>query len=366
MKKILHIAPNMTVKGGISTILKMYLKSGLSEKYDLGFIVTHEDGTKFHKFIIMLVGIAKFLYMLFTCPIDIAHIHCGDIPSPYRKYIFFKISRLFKLRVILHWHGGNFLDQYQRTPRLLKMRLRALFEGADVVICLSKAWSDALGKLFPNSNRIVVFNSILPPKLSKIENKNSREVTRIVFLGLLSNKKGFFDLLEVFEKLVKEEYNIELFIGGSGKTNKLEERIGRSALKNRIHYLGWINENQKDRLLISSDVFVLPSYGEAMPMSILEAMAYGLAVISTPVGSIPELVEDGVTGFLVKPGDLTGLHSRLKTLVEQRKLRIQMGRNGRLKVEKNFDIRQNYQFIGNIYNQLRSDQVSINAETTDH
>jgi glycosyltransferase involved in cell wall biosynthesis len=351
-KKIVFIAPSMNVKGGISTMLKMYLKTDLPHRYDLEFVPTHEDGTKFHKVVVMLVGIAKFFYVLLTQSIDIVHIHCGDIPSPYRKYIFFKISCLFKLKVILHWHGGNFLEQINQAPCFWQKRLRILFERSDIVICLSQNWSDALGELFPKSNRIIVFNGIFPPTLCKKEKNDFGNPTRIVFLGLISQRKGIFDLIIVFERLVREGYDIRLSIGGNVQETKFKERISSPLLKGRIQYLGWIGEDQKDRLLASSDLFVLPSYGEAMPMSVLEAMAYGLAVISTQVGSLHELVEDGVTGFLVTPGDLEGLYNRVKTLIDQRDLRNKMGQNGRRKVEISFDIRLNYKAISDIYDRL--------------
>lgn len=346
------IAPNRTVKGGISTVLKMYLKTDMPSRYDIRFLVTHEDGTKFHKLGVMLIGMVRFFFILLSKRPDIVHIHCGDVPSPYRKLIFFMMSRLFKLKVVLHWHGGNFFSQYTTASGFCKRRLQTLFEKSDVVICLSQSWTEGLGVLFPESNRIVVRNGILPPERTRIATMNSDGPTRIVFLGWLIPEKGLYDLLTVFDRLVKEGYDIHLAIGGKGDEEKLNARISSSILKDRIDYLGWIGDQQKDQLLQGSDIFVLPSYGEAMPMSILEAMAYGLPVVSTRVGAIPEQIEDVVSGFLLTPGDLEGLHDRLKTLILDRDLRIKMGQKGRLRIEEAFDIRRNCQAISQIYDQL--------------
>jgi glycosyltransferase involved in cell wall biosynthesis len=353
MKRILQIAPSITVKGGISTVLKMYFETDLASQYDLKVVATHKDGTKLAKVGIMLAGIMKLIKILITNSIDIVHIHCGDIPSPYRKYIFFKISRWFKCSVILHLHGALFIEQYQVASGFWKLRLQRFFEGADKVICLSQTWSDAIGGLFPRSNRVVVPNGILLPEKSKINAKTPNETTQILFLGLIGPRKGVFDLLTVIKRLVEEGYDIRLSIGGNGDVAKLKDRLSLPQLKRRVHYLGWIEEDQKDYLLAGSDIFTLPSYGEGMPVSIIEAMAYGLAVISTPVGGIPELVDDGVTGYLVKPGDIEDLYEKLKILIEQADLRVEMGRNGRLKVEDGYNIVKNYKAISCIYEQLK-------------
>jgi glycosyltransferase involved in cell wall biosynthesis len=354
MKRILYIAPNLTVKGGISTVLKMYLETDLPLRYDLGFVATHEDGTKLHKLWVMLAGIVHLLNALIVKRIDIVHIHCGDIPSPYRKYIFFKISRWFKCNVVLHLHGALFLEQYKKASEFWKERLKTLFIGADAVICLSQSWSEAIGSLYPKSRRIVIPNGILLPVIAKTSARDLRSMTQIVFLGLIGPRKGLFDLLTVFDRLVKEGYDIGLSIGGNGEIARLRSCIAANELENRANYLGWIKGRQKERLLRSSDIFVLPSYGEGMPISILEAMAYGLPVVSTLVGGIPELVEEGVTGFLVEPGDLDSLYDRLKTLIEQQNLRVQMGLNARRKVENAFDLRNNYKAISQVYDQLLS------------
>jgi glycosyltransferase involved in cell wall biosynthesis len=352
MQRIVHIAPNMKVKGGISTMLKMYLKTDLACRYNLEFVVTHEDGTKPHKVAVMLAGIAKLFCILLTKRVDIVHIHCGDLPSPNRKYIFFKICRSFKRKVILHLHGALFLEQYKNARIFWKKRLQFFFEEADTVICLSQAWKDAISALFPHSNCVVIPNGILLPAPKEIDQRKTGGPVKMVFLGLIGPRKGLFDFLIVFEQLVKEGYEIRLSIGGNGEVARLMKRISAPLLKDRVEYLGWIDERQKKHLLISSDIFVLPTYGEGMPVSILEAMAYGLAVVSTPVGGIPELVEDGHNGYLVDPGDLETLHDRLKTLVGKQELRVLMGRRGRRKAACGFDIRQNYRAISQVYDQL--------------
>ena len=355
-KKILQVAPDLSVKGGISSVLKMYLKTDLPHKYHFDFVTTHVDGAKIRKFIAMIYGIFKFVFVLSTQSIAIVHIHCGDIPSPYRKLFFLKISQWFKRPTILHLHGALFLKQYQKASVFWKKQLKYLFEQSDAVICLSQAWSDAIYSLFPGSNRLVISNGILLPESKKNCEKNAKKTINIIFLGLIGPRKGLFDLLLAFERLVKEKFNIHLSIGGNGQVERLRKHLFSPLLKHTVCYHGWIDETKKDKILTDGDIFVLPSYGEGMPISILEAMSYGLPVVSTCVGAIPEQVEDGVTGYLINPGDIDDLYNKLKKLIINRNLRIEMGQNGRRKIETTFDINKNCQSLCQLYDQLTDNQ----------
>jgi glycosyltransferase involved in cell wall biosynthesis len=116
--------------------------------------------------------------------------------------------------------------------------------------------------------------------------------------------KGIFDLLQVLKDHKAELFNrIKLFIGGSGQTGQLEKMIEADDLGEMVEFKGWVTGREKDRLLQFSDVFVLPSYYEGSPVSVLEAMSYGTPVISTTVGGIPEVVQAGFNGWLHSPGD---------------------------------------------------------------
>lgn len=351
-KKILQVAPSLNVQGGISSVLKMYLKTELPRKYHIDFVATHVDGAKPRKLIAMLYGLLKLFFVLSTRSIDLVHIHCGDIPSPYRKLVFLKISQWFKKPTLLHLHGALFLEQYAKASAVGQKRLKSLFEQADAVICLSQSWRNAISDLFPESTQVVISNGIFLPKPARPMPKNVQGPVNIVFLGLIGPRKGLFDLLAAFERLVMEGFNVHLSIGGNGQVSKLQKRLLSPHLAHTVCYHGWIGETQKKNLLEHSDIFVLPSYGEGMPISVLEAMSYGLPVVSTRVGAIPEQVEDGVTGYLLSPGDVNGLYDRLKTLIQKPHLRIEMGSKGLLKVQERFDMNKNSQLLSDLYNQF--------------
>jgi glycosyltransferase involved in cell wall biosynthesis len=117
-----------------------------------------------------------------------------------------------------------------------------------------------------------------------------------------------------------------------GQLSNLQAQIARCACDSRVQMLGVVRGPEKERVLLESDCFILPSHGEGLPMAMLEAMAYGMPVIVTRVGAIPEAVTDGVEGFLIEPGDVEALADRMLRLARDPVLRQRMGEAARARV----------------------------------
>ncbi|HEX3386486.1 MAG TPA: glycosyltransferase, partial [Mucilaginibacter sp.] len=126
----------------------------------------------------------------------------------------------------------------------------------------------------------------------------------LLFLGRIGDRKGIFDLLDVIASgadIFKDK--LKLYIGGDGEVERLETYIKDNDLGGIVEYIGWVDAAKKEDYFLKSHVFMLPSYSEGLPVSLLEAMSYGMPVISTNVGGIPEILENGVNGFMISPGD---------------------------------------------------------------
>lgn len=351
MKNILYIAPSIKVKGGISAVIKGYLNTKLPEHHNIFLISSHMDGPKIMKLIIAILGLVKTFFYLLLNNIDIVHIHGSDIISSKRKYIYFKLVRLFNCKTIYHFHGASFSNQYLRAANKWKMRIKKIFEGSNLVICLSNSWKQTILEIAPHANIEVIPNSINLPDLSHPEVEKGHTV-QLTFLGLIGERKGIFDLLIVLKRLVGHGYYVELKIGGNGDVHRLLKEIKSLGITNKVRYLGWISEKDRDRLLRKTDIFILPSYGEGMPMSILEAMSYGIPVISTYVGGISELVSNGQMGFLIEPGDLGALYERITELILSEEKRRKFGQRARSAIQNRHNIDINVHKIEKIYNSL--------------
>lgn len=163
---------------------------------------------------------------------------------------------------------------------------------------------------------------------------------RLTFTGSLSTLKGVPILLEAIAKL-RDRDDLVLEIGGDGPERAaLEASVDRMAIRKHVRFLGYQSSDQVRALLQRSDVFVLPSFAEGVPVVLMEAMASGVPVVTTRIAGVPELVEDGQSGLLVPPGDVDALAAAITRLLDDGDLRDRMGAAGRTAVERQFDSRQ--------------------------
>lgn len=351
MRNILHIAPSLRAKGGVSSVINGYLNSLLPQHHKLFLVSSHVDGLKIVKLIVAILGLVKAFFYMLLKNIDIVHVHGSDIVSSKRKYFYCKLVKNFDCKIIYHFHGAMFLANYPKMSSKWKKRIKKLLEECDLIICLSEACKNNITEIAPCSNIKVVPNSIRLPEIGRLE-KNADNSVQLTFLGVIGERKGVFDLLIVVKRLIEDGYNININIGGLGEVDRLLKKIDSLGIMHRVQYLGWVREKEKDLLFRKTDIFILPSYGERMPMSILEAMSYNIPVISTFVGGIPEVVSDGEVGFLIRPGDLDALYHHLASLVQNEKLRNEFGHKGGLLVKSKHNIDLVSQEIDSIYNTL--------------
>ncbi len=293
------------------------------------------------------MGLAQTVYYLIFKKIDFAHVHGSDIVSSTRKSIYIQVLRIFGRKIIYHFHGASFMDHYRLASQSTQSRMKALFEKVDIVICLSESWRQYIADIAPRANIKVVPNATHLPELCV--KQNSDDLVHLTFLGLIGERKGLFDLLGVVRRLIDNGLKIKLSIGGNGEIDRLQTSVSDLRINQIVEYLGWISEEQRDDLLRKTNIFVLPSYGEGMPMSILEAMAYSVPVVSTTVGGIPELVSDGETGFLIEPGDLDTLYEKLKYLIQNEDVRKKFGEKARQIVASKHNLKLITQQIEQIY-----------------
>ena len=134
---------------------------------------------------------------------------------------------------------------------------------------------------------------------------------------------------------------------GNIKKASLERNI-----QNNISFPGWLDEIERDHYLKMSDIFFLPSYTEGMPMSILEAMGYGLPVVSTNIGGIPDLVKNNENGYLSDPGNTDEMAENILSILNNEKKRIQMGKKSLEIVREKYSLDKHIEKLKAIYNAL--------------
>lgn len=267
------------------------------------------------------------LCLLIDKKIRIVHIHTASNLSFYRSVLFVLLGKIFRRKVLLHIHGGAFLDFYKTAPRFVSWGLRQ----CDRIIVLSEGLKKQFSELVPSLDVRVIRNAVEPPALLK--NPERDDLVHFLFLGVIKKEKGLFDLLEAMSRCKGDlRGKFILHVGGGGNEIYLQKMIEEKGLSDIVVFEGWVEGERKQSLLGSSDVFILPSYVEGLPITILEAMSHGLAVIATSVGAIPEIISPK-GGILITPGDLDALVDAIRTLLRDERLRSEMGAFNRLKVK---------------------------------
>jgi glycosyltransferase involved in cell wall biosynthesis len=332
-KKSVAIIGPVYCNGGIASVINTVMKNDkLKDHYELLIFNTtkYKDGGLFINIIVFIKSLLFYLLELSKGKIDLAHIHTSYGRSFFRKIAFVFLSDFFNVKVILHLHTSKF-DNIAVSDGLKGKLIKYSFKKSDALVVLFTASKDNIEKNFPVKD-IIIINNPLPFNLDQISINskiaNIKNHVKILFMGFLLKSKGTDDLIEIADKLNGVPVPYKILVAGKGKEAKFIKKVKDKSLEN-IEFLGWTSGQEKLNLLQSSDVFLLPSYGEGMPIAILEAMSFGMPIVATKVGGIPELVIDGWNGFLLEPGDITGFVDKLKYLILDPVLRKEFGYRSR-------------------------------------
>lgn len=279
--------------------------------------------------------------------IRIVHIHTAAGGSFTKHMYYARLARIMGRKVVLHCHASSFKDWYSALPERKAGKVLSFINSLDCLVVLSASWKEYFLSIGVSHDVPVVLNNITPyPALAGTKDNGDR--LKLLFLGEIGQRKGVFDLLEAMS-LVR--CGAVLDIGGNKMEAELRERISSLGLSDRVVFHGFVSGTLKQELLAGADVFVLPSYNEGLPISILEAMSYGCAIISTPVGGIPEVVRGN--GILVKPGDAAAIAGAIDALADA-SVRSVMGECSR-------EIVKSY-YPGSVMASLRSIYLNVLAE----
>lgn len=317
-------------KGGVASVIKEY-KNIFPEAH---FVSTTSTSGGFENLRTLIKGIFQTLYLLlFRKEIEIIHIHGSSYNSFYRKFVLFQLCSLFNKKIIYHIHGAEFHLFYQNSNRFTKKIIHHFIDNVDCLICLSQKWKLFFNNTF-NPRRIELIPNIVPNISSINKSSNFKKPLKFLFLGHISERKGIWLLIETIKDYSSDFIGEIVFqIGGNGETEQLEQLIEDYNLADTVKYIGYISGEEKQELLSSADVYILPSYNEGLPISILEAMSNSLPILSTAVGGIPEIVSS-MNGQLIEPGNKSELwkaiqffihadHNTLKLMGEESCKKIQ-------------------------------------------
>lgn len=333
MKHIVMMGTSPMTKGGVASVVQVYQQAGLFDRFPIHYVATHCDGGKVAKLRVMVSAYLEMLRLLLTGRVALLHGHVASRASFWRKYGLFQLAHLFGVPTILHLHGGEFSIFYAKECGPVKQWLiRRLYDKVSWVLVLSTHWQNWVRTISRNPRIEALYNPVIADAAPAPW--ESRDPASVLTLGRMNKGKGSYDLLAATAEL--RDPPVRVMLGGDGELEQVRQRGAELGMADRLQLLGWVGPDDKPGYLARATVYALPSYAEGLPMSVLEAMAAGIPVVTTPVGGIPDAVTDGVEGFLVQPGDVTALRQKLQLLLNDNALARRMGEAGRRKIETTF------------------------------
>jgi glycosyltransferase involved in cell wall biosynthesis len=289
---------------------------------------------------------AVFQLIQFRRHIDLVHVQVASGLSIERDLLLAAVARAERIPVIAQFHGAGQIDDFKKGSRLHRLNHHALVRlshnlalGSNVLDWLRSIDSKAWATIAPNGVDVPESPAPFPNGLPTL-----------VFAGRLGKRKGVFDLLTAVEILQKQGITLRLNLLGDGDLVAVQQRVdGSDFLRDSVSILGWQNEEGVKRGIEDAWSLVLPSYAEGLPMSILEAMALGRAVVATRVGDVEDLVSDGISGLLVQAGDVAGLTEALRRIVTDAEFAQRLGVKGHVSASKNFSTTAMLKKLEDIY-----------------
>lgn len=353
--KVLVFGPALEAISGVSTHVRQILASELSQEFDLLHFRVGSEGRRenpLQKLLRFALSPAQLALLLLRTGAGVVHLNASlDQKSYWRDLCYWAVAKLLGRRVVNQIHGGAMPQEFFRGSVLLTWVLRRFLVSSDSVAVLSSAELAAYRAFDERINVRLVPNAIDPAGLSdQSRSYNRDEPLRLVYVGRLVRTKGLFELIEALALLKQEGRSFSLAIAGQGPIGaELMLAAERAAVGDRVQFLGGVFAEEKYRLLLRSDVFVLPTYFEGLPYSLLEAMAAGCVPVTCPVAAIPDVMRDGVQGLLVPPGNAPALAQAVAALDDDRPRLTRMAQAARVRVREHYTVTRLAHDIHSLY-----------------
>lgn len=327
-------------KGGMDRVADL-ITERLEARPDLDVqltrLTTRGDGGIFGGAFIFALALAQFWIAAIRGKVDVLHLHVAAYGSAYRKLLLARIARLHNIPYIVHLHGSRFSEFWPSLSPRARRPIDRLFQESAKTLVLGRFWSQFVTEMLPAAkDRIVVFPNATMP-VPEQPSRQGRTQVRISCIGELGARKGTPQLIDALG-LLADRTDWKATIAGNGDVDGSKARAQGLGLADLIDIPGWVDAAEVENILRQTDILVLPSFAENLPMAILEGFAHGVAVVATPVGAIPEVIDHGRNGMIVPVGDVNALADTLRRLIESPQLRLQLGEAARRDHAQHYDI----------------------------
>lgn len=293
----------------------------------LEIIDTRGAGNAVHAAAAFTRALFRLLTLRATGRLGVVHANLSKRGSTARKLIVSLLAAPTGMRLVLHLHGSGYDAFFAGLPAFWQRRVAAMFRRADRVILLGRFWQDWVVETLgvPAERVTILHNGVKRPPLHQLRRSGP---CQILLLGRIGVRKGVPELVDALGSPALRERDWQATLAGDGEVEAYQQRIAQAGLCDRVALPGWVDRKAAAALLAQADILVLPSHAENFPISVIEGLAAGVAIIATPVGATPELLQHGRSALFVPIGDATALADAIARLIDDPALRRSIAEAG--------------------------------------
>lgn len=337
---------------GISSVTNFIINNNSLQHYE-HFELGRKDNEKRNLlwFIRLFGKTTSWMYVIIFKKIGLVHFNLAlSKASIIRDAPLILFAKLVSKKMIIHLHGGDYLTKEQ-VPGWIKRVLKKIFSGKTQVIVLSSLEATLIKKKYNAKNVKILPNCVdLKDASVFLRNYNSDTIVNILFIGRITVDKGLDYIADALGNLQQQQVPFKFIMAGTGPDEKRYVEKFTKMLSNSFEFKGIVSGNNKSNLYKLCNIFLLPSLFEGLPMSLLEAMSYGMVPVVTPVGSIKDVVTNGENGIIVKDKPAAEIADAIKLLVSDKLMMKQLGENAADCIKQNYDPEKYIGELNKMYN----------------
>lgn len=343
MPKVLVVATSRKTRGGITSVVKAHETGDQWQHFHCRWIQTHIDTNPVAKIFYFVRAIIQFImYLPFY---DLVHIHLAAVN---RKIPFVFLTKLYGKKLIVHLHFPAAYDTIQDSH--LGSRYHWCMLKSDVVIALSNQWKKQIEETFEDVHNVRVIYNPCPTVNRVLSEKKDKY---ILYAGTVDHRKGYDDMIKAFAKVHDKCNGWRLVFAGNGEIEKGKSLAREYGIGEKCEFLGWVSGKEKEKAFQNASAYCLSSYAEGFPMGVLDAWAYGLPVITTPVGGLLDVLEAGVNALVNEPGDIEALAKNMIEITNDEK-RHEISKQSLYLADEVFSVKQINHQVCELYSELLS------------
>jgi glycosyltransferase involved in cell wall biosynthesis len=330
-------------------VLGAWSKAG-DDRPQIVIVDTRGRGSRIFGVLAFPLALWRLAGFFFGGRLALIHANLASRGSTVRKCIVTYLASRLGVPVIVHLHGAFFDRFYLGLGPIARRLVQGMFARADRVLVLGEVWRRFLvDRVGVAEDKVeILFNGVPEPRVARHPAPPGTPC-RIVMLGRLGARKGVPELLAAFGSAALRGRRWQATLAGDGEVEATRRQVAELGLADRVALPGWVDAAEAADLLAEADVLVLASHAENMPLSVLEALAHGVAVVATPVGTTPEILADGVSALLVPPGDAAALAQALARLIDDPDLRQRIAAAGHEVFRRQLDIARAADRLATLY-----------------